>query len=99
MPNEDRKGPLGSGPIGRGLGLCYGRKRESYPYYYGWGHHGRHRGYKRRFNDPIFMSNDEIENDPELEKKWITQELEIIEKQKKVLTKRLEKLNSKEKTD
>ena len=96
MPNEDRTGPLGTGPIGRGLGLCYGRKGNQYSGYYGWGHHGRHRGHRgyRRFSDPRFEPMFEMENDPELEKKWINQELECIEKQKIGLNKRLNELNT-----
>ena len=98
MPYQDGTGPRGTGPIGFRLGPCYRGNRYSYSRYYDWRGGERRRGYFRGGFlpgfEPPYVPIVEIENNPEEEKKWISQELEYIEKQQAELRKRLDDLNS-----
>ncbi|MFW9930502.1 MAG: DUF5320 domain-containing protein [Candidatus Thorarchaeota archaeon] len=108
MPNLDGTGPRGYGTkTGRQLGPCStGIKRIQYPRYryknFGyrnrryWNRHPRNFG---KWDYPIhthhFWPIAEWEN-PEDEKKFINQELKMIDKQKEELNKRLKDLDTKE---
>lgn len=83
MPGFDRTGPLGTGPIGRGLGPCGGGMA------YGW---GRGRGFRRggwfgwgpAAVPPLA---------PEDEKSMLEQQKSFLENQLNAITQRLEGLD------
>lgn len=75
MPGMDRTGPIGTGPIGRGMGLCFGRQ----------GGHGRGNGFNRgngKIWNPILHSSSPIEDRENLvqQKESLEAQLEIINK-------------------
>ena len=75
MPGMDRTGPLGTGPIGRGLGPCGGGQA-------GW---GRGRGYGRSFGIggaffPRAITADEEKTVLERQKGWLEAQISEISK-------------------
>jgi hypothetical protein len=73
MPDEDKTGPFGTGPIGRGLGPC----GSGQP---GWGR-GRGLGYggrRGRYTTPVAFSAEEEKHLLEQQKSWLERQLAAI---------------------
>lgn len=82
MPNRDKTGPSGQGPLtGRGMGPCGGGLRR------GMGRgFGRFMGLRCRYwSNPVELTKED-------EKKMLEQELKDIESDKEAITKRLKEL-------
>ena len=73
MPGMDKTGPLGTGPIGRGMGPCGG----------GLAGRGRGRGFRRGCGAawgmmPTTLSLDEEKDNLEKQKGWLEAQLAMI---------------------
>ena len=81
MPGYDGTGPEGTGPIGRGLGPC--GEGNNYPRRTFWGGRGGgRRRWFRSFRRPSYFPENE-RNSLDAEKRWLTQQLEAIDKRLK----------------
>ena len=81
MPGFDRSGPNGTGPIGRGMGLCGNGQAGR-----GWGRGFRRGGRGWGFNQPILSPKEEkdvLEN----QKGWLEAQLAAVTNQLKGLDK------------
>ena len=74
MPGFDRTGPLGTGPIGRGLGPCGGGGAFGRGYRFGFGRGG----FGWRWNTMPAISAEEETTALEQEKKWLESQLAAI---------------------
>ena len=75
MPRMDRTGPVGTGPIGRGIGPCgYGQAGR------GMGRGFRRGGMGRGFSYPV-LSQEEDKGILESQKSWLESQLEAVTKQ------------------
>jgi hypothetical protein len=81
MPGFDRTGPLGTGPIGRGLGPCRGG---------GLAGRGGGRGFRRGGGLGWNMAPTVVS--PEEQKGFLTQQKEWLESQVDAINKQLDKL-------
>lgn len=79
MPARDGTGPFGSGPVGRGMGMC----RDGYA---GWGW-GRGRGFMRGFCVRSLPTN------PGDEKTWLESQKAWLESQLQSIQERLREEN------
>jgi len=82
MPGYDGNGPEGTGPSGRGLGPCgEGRKYPRRAFFGGWG--GRRRWWRSSRQQGFFNVDEKGSLDSE--KRWLTSQLEAIDKRLKAL--------------
>ena len=81
MPNNDRTGPAGQGPMtGRGLESCGGGMRKGCNRGF-----GRGIGFRARYTTPVTLTKDE-------EKKILEADLKDIEVEKETIQKRLKEM-------
>jgi len=86
MPGRDRTGPLGTGPIGRGMGPCGGGL--AFQRGGGWGMgRGLRRGGGFGWCSTPIVSADEEKTFLEERKNWLKAQIEAVEKQLENLVK------------
>ena len=92
MPNRDKTGPTGQGPLtGRGLGPCGAGLARGRGFGRGFGR-GLGRGFGRRCWCPMVQQATEVNMPKEDEKKILEAELKEIEAEKAEIAKRLKEL-------
>lgn len=80
MPGMDKTGPLGTGPIGKGMGPCGGG--FAFQRGGGWGMgRGFRRGGGPGWRSTPSISTEEEKTVLEQQKNWLKEQLEAVEKQ------------------
>jgi hypothetical protein len=84
MPGRDRTGPLGTGPIGRGLGPCFGGDvppvRGGF-FGMGWGRGRGMRYWRYGWNHMPYMNAEGEKEALKEQQSWLTHQLEWVKNQ------------------